>query len=113
MSTVKNKVQLCGNLGGDPEIRVFDNGTKVARINLATHDSHRSSSGENVEQTNWHQLICWGKMADMAEQNLKKGMEIAVEGKLQSRNYTDKEGIKRYVTEVNVNQLLITESKSV
>jgi len=113
MSTSKNKVQLCGNLGADPDVKIFDNGTRMVRISLATHEVIRNKAGELVEQTYWHNLVCWGKVAEMAEQNLHKGMEVAIEGKLESRAYTDKEGHKRYVTEVNVSHLLITEPKNV
>lgn len=111
MNALRNKVQLIGFLGAAPEVRQLGNGKKMVKLNLATHETYKKSCGENISQTSWHQLVAWGKMADVAESVLDKGMEIAVEGKLQSRNYTDKAGIRRFITEVNVNQLLVLEQK--
>jgi single-strand DNA-binding protein len=111
MYALKNKVQLIGNLGGNPEIRTTESGKKMARFSVATNESYRTAKGDKVSETQWHNLIAWGKVADIAEQYLSKGSEVAIEGKLINRNYTDKEGIKRYVTEVQVNEVLMLGEK--
>lgn len=111
MNAIKNKVQLIGNLGNAPEIKTLDSGKKLAKMSIATNETYKNAKGERVTETQWHNLIAWGKTADIAGQLLSKGSEVAIEGKLVTRNYTDKEGIKRYVTEVVVNELLILGSK--
>jgi single-strand DNA-binding protein len=111
MYALKNKVQLIGNLGGNPEIRTTESGKKMARFSVATNETYRTAKGDRVTETQWHNLIAWGKVADIAEQYLFKGSEVAIEGKLINRNYTDKEGIKRYVTEVQVNEVLMLGDK--
>ena len=111
MYALKNKVQLIGNLGGNPEMRTTESGKKMARFSVATNETYRSANGDKVTETQWHNLIAWGKVADIAEQYLFKGSEVAIEGKLINRNYTDKEGIKRYVTEVQVNEVLMLGDK--
>lgn len=111
MYALKNKVQLIGNLGNNPEIRTTEGGKKMARFSVATNETYRSAKGEKVTETQWHNLIAWGKVADIAEQFLFKGSEVAIEGKLINRNYTDKDGIKRYVTEVQVNEVLMLGDK--
>jgi single-strand DNA-binding protein len=107
MYAIRNKVQLIGNLGQAPEVRTTENGKKVARFSIATHDTYRDSSGQKVSETLWHNVIAWGKLAEIAERYLTKGREVAVVGKLVHRNYTDKNGIKRYVSEVVLNELLM------
>lgn len=111
MHTMKNKVQLIGNLGQDPEIKTTEKGKKLARFSVATNEVYRTPSGDKVEETQWHNLIAWGKMADIAEKLLRKGKEIAVEGKLIHRKYLDKEGKNRTITEVQVNDLLLIGNK--
>lgn len=111
MYALKNKVQLIGNLGNNPEIRTTENGKKMARFSVATNELYRSAKGEKVTETQWHNLIAWGKVADIAEQYLSKGSEVAIEGKLINRNYTDKEGNKRFITEVQVNEILMLGDK--
>jgi single-strand DNA-binding protein len=111
MYALKNKVQLIGNLGNNPEIRTLDGGKKMARFSVATNETYRSAKGEKVTETQWHNLIAWGKVAEIAEQFLTKGSEVAIEGKLINRNYTDKDGVKRYVTEVQVNEVLLLGDK--
>jgi single-strand DNA-binding protein len=106
MSTLKNSVRLVGNLGMDPEVRSFDNNRKVAKLSLATNDTYKNDKGERVTDTQWHNLVMWGVQAKLAEEILKKGDEVAIEGKLASRSYVDKDGLKRYVTEVVVNEFL-------
>jgi len=107
MNALRNKVQLIGNLGMNPEVKTLDGGRKLAKMTIATNESYKNAKGEKIKETQWHNLIAWGKTADVIEKYLIKGSEVAVEGKLINRNYTDKEGNKRYVTEIQVNELLM------
>lgn len=111
MYALKNKVQLIGNLGNAPEVKTFDGGRKMARFSVATSENYRNAKGEKVKDTQWHNLVAWGKLAEIAEKYLTKGKEVAIEGKLINRSYNDKEGKKKYVTEVQVNELLLLGSK--
>jgi single-strand DNA-binding protein len=106
MNTLKNSVRLVGNLGMDPEVKSLDNDRKLAKIAIATNETYKNDKGEKVTDTQWHNLVLWGNQAKIAEQILRKGDEIAIEGKLASRSYVDKDGNKRYVTEVVVNEFL-------
>lgn len=106
MSTLKNSVRLVGNLGMDPEVKSFENNRKLAKLSIATNETYKNDKGEKVTDTQWHNLILWGAQAKLAEDLLKKGDEIAVEGKLATRNYVDKDGVKRYITEIVVNEFL-------
>ena len=110
MNALRNKVQLIGNLGMDPEIKVI-NENKLAKVSIATNESYKNAKGELIKETQWHNLIAWGKTADIMDKYLKKGSEVAIEGKLINRNYTDKEGVKRYVTEIQVNEVLMLDKK--
>jgi single-strand DNA-binding protein len=112
MNAMKNKVQLIGHLGQLPEIKTIADGKKVAHLNLATSESYKNAKGEKITDTQWHNIIAWGKLAEIAEKYLQKGTEIAVEGKLITRNYTDKQGIKRTITEVQASELLILTKKT-
>ncbi len=107
MSTLRNKVQLLGNLGNEPEIITLDSGKKIAKFSIATNESYKNAKGEKVTDTQWHNVIAWNKTAEIIEKYLKKGNEIMVEGKLTSRSYETKEGEKRYITEVVCNELLM------
>ena len=111
MNALRNKVQLIGNLGMDPEIKSLDGGKKLAKMSLATSETYKNSKGERVKETQWHNLIAWGKTAEIVEKFLKKGTEVAIEGKLINNNYTDKEGIKRYFTEIEVSEVLMLGGK--
>lgn len=111
MNNMKNRVQLIGHLGMNPEILNLESGKKLARLSIATNDSYKNAKGEKVEDTQWHNLIAWGKTADIIEQYLKKGNEIAIEGKLTHNSYEDKDGNKRYSTEVVVSEVLMLGSK--
>jgi single-strand DNA-binding protein len=111
MSTLRNKVQLIGHVGNDPEIKTFDGGKKLAKLNVATNESYKNDKGEKVEETQWHNLIAWGKTADIIEKYVVKGKEIAIEGKLTHRSYEDKNGEKRYVSEVVIDELLMLGNK--
>jgi len=108
---LRNKVQLIGHLGQAPEIKSFESGKKVAKFRLATSENYRNAKGEKVTETQWHNLVAWGKLAGIAEKYLTKGKEIAVEGRLVNRSYTDKDGNKKYISEVQVNELLMVGSK--
>jgi single-strand DNA-binding protein len=107
MNALKNKVQLIGNLGQDPEIVNMDNGNKLAKFSIATSESYKNAQGEKVEDTQWHNVVAWGKTAEIVENYLAKGKQVAVEGKLTHRSYETKEGEKRYITEVRCNELLM------
>jgi single-strand DNA-binding protein len=112
MYALRNKVQLIGNLGGKPEVKETENGKRLAQFNIATNETYRNAKGEKVTETQWHRVIAWGKIAEIAERFLDKGKEVAIEGKLVNRSYTDKEGNKRYITEVQVNELLLLGAKA-
>ncbi|WP_339887266.1 single-stranded DNA-binding protein [uncultured Flavobacterium sp.] len=107
MNALRNKVQLIGHVGQEPEIKTFEGGKKLANITLATNESYTNAKGEKVEQTEWHRLTAWGKTADLIENYVIKGKEIAIEGKLSHRSYDDKDGVKRYITEVVISELLL------
>lgn len=107
MSALRNKVQLIGNLGQTPEVKTFNEGRKMARFSIATNENYKSGTGEWVQDTQWHTIVAWGAVAERAEKYLKKGVEVAVEGKLVNRTYTDKNGEKRSATEVVVSEILL------
>jgi len=111
MNTLRNKVQLIGNLGNAPEIITLDSGKKLAKFSIATNESYKNAQGEKVQDTQWHNVVAWNKTAEIVEKYLEKGKEVAIEGKLTTRSYDDKEGNKRYITEVVCNELLMLGSK--
>ena len=104
---MKNKVQLIGHVGQEPEVKTFREGKKVANITIATNDYYTNDKGEKVEQTEWHRVSAWGKTVDISEKLLTKGSHVAIEGKLTHRSYDDKDGNKRYITEVVANELVL------
>ena len=112
MYALKNKVQLIGNLGNAPEVKTLESGKKMARFSVATNEVYRNAKGEKVTETQWHNLIAWGKVAEIVEKYLTRGKEVAIEGKLINRSYNDKEGNKKYVTEIQVNELLMLGAKA-
>lgn len=112
MYALKNKVQLIGNLGMNPEVKTLDGGKKMARFSVATSESYRNAKGEKITDTQWHNLVAWGKVAEIAEKYLQKGSEVAIEGKLINRSYNDKAGTKKYITEVQINELLLLGEKA-
>jgi len=112
MSTLRNKVQLIGNVGNAPEIKDLESGKKVASFSLATNEFYKDSKGEKVQDTQWHNVVAWGKIADIVESYVGKGKEIALEGKLTSRSYETSDGEKRYVTEVIASEILLLGSKN-
>ena len=111
MNTLRNKVQLIGNLGKDPEIINLESGKKLAKFTLATNESYKNAQGEKITDTQWHQIVAWGKTADVIEKYVVKGKEVAIDGKLTTRSWEDKDGIKRYTTEVVCNELLMLGAK--
>ncbi len=111
MNALQNKVQLIGNLGNNPDIRSLESGKKMARLSIATNENYRNAKGESVKETQWHNAIAWGKNAELIEKYLTKGSPVAIEGKLVNRNYVDKDGVKKYVTEVQVNEVLFLGNK--
>ena len=106
MNSLRNSVRLVGNLGMDPEVKSFDNNKKLAKVSLATNESYKNDKGEKVTETQWHNLVMWGTQAKFAQDFLKKGDEVAIEGKLANRSYVDKDGNKRYFCEVVVNEFI-------
>lgn len=111
MYALKNKVQLIGNLGGKPEVKNTETGKKFATFSMATNEIYRNAKGEKITETQWHRLVAWGKIADLVEKYLDKGREVAIEGKLLTRSYTDKDGTKKYITEILVNEMLLMGAK--
>lgn len=107
-----NKVILLGNLGSDPEVRHLENGSAVARFNIATSESYTNRSGERVEQTEWHRIELWDNLAKIAEQYLKKGNTVYIEGKLRTETWTDKEGKQREGKTVRANTMQLVGGRS-
>jgi single-strand DNA-binding protein len=107
-----NRVQLTGNLGKDPEIKTFEKGGKLAKFSMATREEYVNKAGEKTEDTQWHFVTAWGKVADRIEAELKKGSFVSIEGRLVTRNYTDKNGQKRYITEVVANDVVLNQRAS-
>ena len=107
MNTLRNSVQLIGNLGKKPEIITLESGKKLAKFSLATNETYKDAKGEKQTNTTWHNVIAWGKTAEIVEMFLDKGKEIAIQGKLTYNNYEDKDGNKRYRTEIVVNEIVM------
>jgi single-strand DNA-binding protein len=112
MSTLKNHVQLIGNVGQEPTITNLESGKKVARFSLATNEYYKDDKGEKQTETNWHTVVAWGKTAEIIEKFVSKGKELGVTGKLKTRTYTTDDCNKRYVTEVEANEILLLGSKN-
>ncbi|HNW00146.1 MAG TPA: single-stranded DNA-binding protein [Chitinophagales bacterium] len=112
MSTLRNKVILMGNLGKDPEVKLINGKTKLAKFTLATNETYTNGDGEKVKDTQWHNLIAWGKTAEIIEKYCTKGMELIVEGKLVNNVYTDKNDVKRNNIEVQVNEIVMVSKKA-
>ena len=104
---MKNKVQVIGHVGQEPEIKNLEAGKKLATISIATNEVYYRENGDKVEKTEWHKITAWGKVAEIIEKYVTKGKEIAIEGKLSHRSSEDKGGIKRYVTEIVANEILL------
>lgn len=112
MYSLRNKVQLIGNLGKTPEIKNTDSGKKLAKFSVATNEVYTNNKGEKVKETQWHNLVAWGKLAEIAEKYLDKGSEVVIEGKIITKDYLDKDGNKKYTTEIQVNEMLMMGSKN-
>jgi len=104
INIAKNSVQLTGNIGKEIQLFNFETGNKKATVSLATNTSYKTTSGETKKQTEWFNLVAWGKTAEKMEESLQKGNEIAIEGRLTTRSYTDKSGNNKYITEIVVNE---------
>jgi single-strand DNA-binding protein len=109
MKSLRNSVQLIGHLGKDPDVKSFNN-SKKASFTIATTDNYKNQKGEKVSDTQWHNIVIWGKLANVAEKYLKKGEQVAIEGKLVHRMY-EANGEKKYMTEINVNDLVMLGTK--
>jgi single-strand DNA-binding protein len=107
MNTLRNKVQLIGNLGNDPEIINLESGKMLAKFSIATNESYKNAKGEKITDTQWHNIVAWGKTAEIVEKYVTKGKEIAIEGKLTNCSWDDKDGNKRYTTEIVCSELLM------
>lgn len=110
MNALKNRVQLIGNLGADPQSKEFDGGKVKTWFSVATNETYRDSQGEKETNTNWHNVVAWGKTAELASKHLSKGSQVAIDGRLNSRSY-EKDGEKRYVTEVVANEFMMLDGK--
>ena len=111
MNTLKNKIQLIGRLGQNPEIKTLESGKKLAKFSIATNEVYYNTKGEKVEDTQWHNIVIWNKLATTVENYLEKGSEVAIEGKLTHRNWEDKNGNKHYTSEIVANELLMLGGK--
>lgn len=107
MKSLRNNLQLLGNVGNDPEIKTLDSGKKMATFTIATNETYKDSNGEKVQETQWHKVIAWGKLAEIVEKYVTKGKEIAIGGRITYRSYDDKNGEKRYITEIVISELLL------
>ncbi len=107
MNALRNSVTLIGNLGNDPEMKTVGDNRRLARFSLATNDYYNDSKGNRVTETQWHNIVAWGKTAEVAEKILSKGKEVALQGKLVTRTWEDKEGEKHYITEIIANEILV------
>ena len=111
MNSLRNRVNLIGNLGQDPEIKTLENGKKVTKFTLATSDDFKNAEGQKIKETTWHNVVAWNGTADVAARFLKKGGQVAVEGRIVYRNYEDKNGVTRYVTEIVIHDLLFLQPR--
>jgi single-strand DNA-binding protein len=107
MYALKNKVQLVGNIGNAPEIKEIAGGKKVANFSMATNEVYKNANGEKQTETQWHRMVAWGKLAELIEKYTTKGSEIMIEGKLINRSYVDKNNETKYITEVEVREIML------
>ncbi len=112
MNALRNSVRLIGHLGDDPKVRKLESGKTVANFSIATNEIYRDSNNEKQSETTWHRLVAWGKQAEIVENYLKKGSEIAIEGKIANRSYDDDKGEKRYISEVVVREILLLDKQT-
>ncbi|WP_413533494.1 single-stranded DNA-binding protein [Empedobacter brevis] len=107
MSTLRNKVQLIGNVGSNPEVKTLENEKKFAKFSLATNESYTNSKGEKVQQTTWHNLVAYGSIVNVIEKHVEKGKQLAIEGKLTYRDYQDKDGQQKSITEIIIDEIVL------
>jgi len=112
MKNIKNHVQLIGRLGANPEVKILDNGSKLARFNIAVTETYTSKNGEKVNNVQWHSIVAWGSLANIAERILQKGVQVTIDGKLFNRNYINKSGLKQNSTEIIANELFVAFQKA-
>jgi single-strand DNA-binding protein len=112
MNNLRNRVQLIGNLGQDPEVKTLESGKRVANFTIATREEFKNAEGQKVSESIWHNIVAWNGLADIVSKYLKKGNEVALEGKLVYRSYEDKSGVTRYVTEIVLNDLALLRKKA-
>ncbi len=110
MNALRNKVQLIGRLGQDPEIRTLESGKKVAHFNLATNESYKNSEGAKIDETTWHSIVAWNGLAELSSKYLTRGKEVCIEGRISYRSYTDKNGIQRNITEIVASDMVMLGS---
>ena len=110
MNALRNRVQLIGNLGQNPELKTLENGKKVTRFTLATSEEYKNAEGQKIKETTWHNIVAWNKLADITEKYLKKGRQVAVDGRIAYRTYEDKKGVTKNITEIILNDLLFLAS---
>lgn len=109
---MKNHVQLIGRLGANPEMKILENGTKVARFSVAVTETYTTKKGEKVNDVQWHSIVAWGSLANVAERILHKGTQVTVDGKLFNRTFTSKDGMKRNITEIIASELFVEIQKA-
>jgi single-strand DNA-binding protein len=109
-SSLRNRVTLIGNLGQDPQIKTLDDGRKVAHFTLATNDGFKNADGQKIEEATWHNIVAWNGIAETASKFLKKGREVALEGRIVYRTYEDKKGVVKNITEIVLNDFLFLQS---
>lgn len=109
---IKNHVQLIGRLGANPEVKILDNGTKLARFTVAVTETYTTKKGEKVNDVQWHSIVAWGSLANVAERLLFKGTQVTIDGKLFNRSFQGKDGQKRNITEIVANELFVYVQKS-
>lgn len=112
MKNIKNHVQLIGRLGANPEVKILDNGSKLARFNIAVTETYTSKNGEKVNNVQWHSIVAWGSLANIAERILQKGVQVTIDGKLFNRSYVNKSGLKQNSTEIIANELFVAFQKA-
>lgn len=112
MSSLKNRVQLIGHLGADPEVKTLEGGLIVARLRIATNERYKTQSGEWKDDTTWHNVSAWERLAERIGQQLQKGSYLMVEGKLVNRNYIDGNGVKKYYTEIRAHNIVLLDKKT-
>ena len=112
MSAIRNQVQLIGNLGQKPEIKTFGTDKKVATFSIATSDYYTDNKGERKQDTQWHKIVVFGKQVDTIEKYFEKGLQVAITGKLKHNEYTDKDGNKRYSTDIILNDFIMLDKKN-